>query len=317
MTTRALQIGILAPETPQAYAVKTVVSEMGFKVVHCAGELPRLLPSSAQVPADGWIVVRHRDGYTPILAGADPGRGQVMYLDAAVAPTLLNHRFPAWKRVLQKQLSAFRQHLDVVLRPQPATRVWVLAASTGGLDAVGDFLAATDPVPGVALAYVQHIANRHLDQVLAMVRKRSAWRAVEAREGSVFNQGCVTVISPAAKVHIGQEGRVRLLQYPWSGQYSPSIDDIAGQVAREFRDNAGLIVFTGMGNDGIVGSRMIRHRGGQVWVQAPADCAAKAMPEAVLGAQAVDFVGPVSALAERFNEEIAGRDNRRLAGEVL
>lgn len=317
MTTRTLHIGILAPEMSQAYAVKTVVADMGFKVIHCAGELPRLMPASAQVPVDAWIVVRHRDGHTPAFAGAGLGRGQIMYLDAAVAPTLLNHRFPAWKRVLQKQLTAFREHLEVMQRPKPANRVWVLAASTGGLGAVGDFLAATDPVPGVALVYVQHIANRHLGQVLGMVRKRSAWQAVEAREGSVFNQGCVTVISPAAKVHIGQEGRVRLLQYPWSGQYSPNIDDIAGQVAREFGGNAGLIVFTGMGNDGIVGSRMIRHRGGQVWVQEPADCTAKAMPEAVLGAQAVDFVGSVPALAERFNEKIAGWDNRRLAGEVL
>jgi hypothetical protein len=38
------------------------------------------------------------------------------------------------------------------------------------------------------------------------------------------------------------------------------------------------------------------------------------MPEAVLEAQAVDFVGPVETLARHFNETMAG-DGSRLAAE--
>jgi len=62
-----------------------------------------------------------------------------------------------------------------------------------------------------------------------------------------------------------------------------------------------MVVFSGMGDDGALGSEHIREHGGEIWVQRPDRCIASAMPEAVLARGAVDYSGDVAALARRFN----------------
>ncbi len=66
---------------------------------------------------------------------------------------------------------------------------------------------------------------------------------------------------------------------------------------------AGIIVFTGMGRDGMRGSEAIARRGGSVWVQAPATCAAVSMPESVLGVLTQAVAGGIDELAEKFNRD--------------
>ena len=89
----------------------------------------------------------------------------------------------------------------------------------------------------------------------------------------------------------------------WSGHYAPSIDQLAARLALVYKRNCGVIIFTGMGDDGAKGCQTIKDRGGLVWVQKPEGCTAPAMPTAVLSSSKVDFVGTVAQLADKIKME--------------
>jgi chemosensory pili system protein ChpB (putative protein-glutamate methylesterase) len=195
----------------------------------------------------------------------------------------------------------------------PASAVWLLAASTGGLRAVSQFLAKVRPTPGTGFVYAQHIEVTQVNQLVNMVERRSQWRAEVANAGSYVAEGFVTVVSPGEKISIGRDRFFRNARQPWSGLYRPNIDDICSELAACYQHHSGMIVFTGMGEDGVAGSKAIKAGGGSVWIQDPATCIAPALPEAVITDGEYDCSADIDALSRKFNRRL----NTKLRRPVL
>ena len=53
--------------------------------------------------------------------------------------------------------------------------VWLLGASTGGLQAVKEFLSKVPVSKDIAFVYVQHIAEQQIDTLLRMIEKQTGW----------------------------------------------------------------------------------------------------------------------------------------------
>ena len=83
----------------------------------------------------------------------------------------------------------------------------------------------------------------------------------------------------------------------WKGSYAPSIDQIAANAARIYRERCGLIIFTGMGDDGAASCRLIKQVGGKVWAQSPSDCTSDSMPVSALATGCVSLTGTPEYLA--------------------
>lgn len=194
----------------------------------------------------------------------------------------------------------------------PASEVWLLAASTGGLQAISQFLAKARPRVGTGFIYAQHIEVKQVNQLVKMVERRSQWRAEVANVGGFVAEGCVTVVSPGEKVSFGIDGLFRNAQEPWSGQYRPNIDDICTELAAQYENDSGMVVFTGMGDDGVIGSKAIKAGGGKVWIQEPASCVAPALPEAVMARGEYDFSADIEGLSRKFNERLSTKLQRSL-----
>lgn len=211
--------------------------------------------------------------------------------------------YTAWKQRLRQRIeNAPRVVGDSGQRAPRAERVWLLAASTGGPDAVERFLAAAIPAPGVALLYVQHLTASHFPQLMRRLAARAGrWHVQVADTGNYLLEGTLSVVAPDNKLRIHRDRGARVLRSPWPGPYRPSADQVAESLALAYRESAGMLVFSGMGDDGALGSEHIREHGGEVWVQRPDRCVASAMPEAVLARGEVDYSGDVAALARRFN----------------
>ena len=120
-----------------------------------------------------------------------------------------------------------------------------------------------------------------------------------ARKGNLLTTGSVTVVHPAQRISL-PNGVVTTLPSGWSGPYAPSIDGVAAELANEYGPACGMIVFSGMGDDGVAGSHLISKKGGSVLVQSPADCTVPALSEAVLAYGAVHQSGSVDQLREAF-----------------
>lgn len=186
----------------------------------------------------------------------------------------------------------------------PASEVWLLAASTGGLQAVAQFLSQARKRPGFGFVYAQHIEVEHQEQLVKLVKRHSLWGAEIGYAGDYLAEGCVTIISPGERVSVGEGGCLKSSDQNWSGRYRPSIDDLCGELASSYRQDSGMIVFTGMGDDGVMGSKIIKANGGSVWVQAPDTCTAPALPEAVRVSGKYDYCADIESLGNKFNERL-------------
>src|SRR5690606_21365580 len=106
--------------------------------------------------------------------------------------------------------------------------------------------------------------------------------------------------SPQHQVELLEGGVLSPLPEPWGGRYRPSIDQVIAKVARIYRDRCGVIVFTGMGDDGANSCTMMHHRGGQIWIQTAASCAIDSMPVSVEKKGCVHFSAAPAELAQQF-----------------
>jgi len=188
--------------------------------------------------------------------------------------------------------------------PESWKEVWVLASSLGGPEAVRIFLAnVRDDLP-VAFVYAQHIEESFDELLPAVVGKHSDLEVSYCGPSEKLRKGVVSVMPAHNQVMINNFGRVDyMLNTPWAKPYSPNIDQVIDNVAEHFSEKMGVIVFSGMCDDGAKAS--IKAKDGAeipLWAQSPEECICPAMPESVIQSGKVDFIADAKALAEKLNE---------------
>ncbi len=201
--------------------------------------------------------------------------------------------------------------------PDRARRVWVLGASLGGPQAVRAFLSRLPGEPPIAFILAQHIGEG-FDQLLAsQLDRETALHVVCARAGARLHHGDVLLAPLDQALRIDRDGCVALHPLAEPGIYSPSIDEVMHEVAQRYGANAGAIVFSGMGDDGIEGARAIAAEGGVVWAQDAASAVISSMPDHARRAGVVSLSGPPESLADQLMKTLAapggGRESQGAA----
>ena len=118
----------------------------------------------------------------------------------------------------------------------------------------------------------------------------------------------------------GLSARLSLNQDPPENSCRPAVDVLFRSVASMYGASALAIVMTGMGADGVIGSRKIREAGGHVIIQDEASSVVWGMPGLVYAAGQADGVFPLNQLAaeitRRVTESRASGSARRAADHV-
>jgi len=157
--------------------------------------------------------------------------------------------------------------------------VWVLGASLGGPQAVRQFLASIQSDLPVVFILAQHIGANHVSLLAEQLDRVTSFTVLPGKTGHKLKHGEV-ILTPADKqLSITNDGFLALTQAPPATIYSPSIDNVMAEVARCYGQNAGTIVFSGMGDDGARGCESIAEAGGIVWAQDIASCVVSSMPD--------------------------------------
>lgn len=204
----------------------------------------------------------------------------------------------AW---LKRTLAKLRQLAgDINLQTVPrAEQLWVLGASTGGPAAVKTFLSQLPSQLGVAFIYVQHIDSNYTGTLVKMM-SQSPYPAALADHGSVLQANRLLIVTARERVDILDNGTLSITSEPWSGPYAPSVDQLVANAARVYGDKLGLIIFTGMGEDGARAARLVRRQGGRVWAQSPDSCTSASMPDSALATGCVSATGTPDQLADQL-----------------
>ena len=186
----------------------------------------------------------------------------------------------------------------------------VLGASTGGPQAVTRLLAelpADFPVP---LAIVLHMPVGYTTALSARLDGLCALDVFEAFDGATLRPGMVVVAR--AGVHLKIDGspgdaRVRLDVAPLDTAHRPAVDVLFESAARTHGGRVLGVVLTGMGDDGLVGSRAVREAGGRIVTEAESSCVVYGMPRAVTEAGLSDHSVPLERLNATLLKLLARR----------
>jgi two-component system chemotaxis response regulator CheB len=193
--------------------------------------------------------------------------------------------------------SATTQRLSmvpVVVTPVPVpqvvhgARLLVIGASTGGPQALTKILRslpATFPVP---IALVLHMPAGYTESCAKRLDGECALDIRAARDGLLIDPGMAivgragmhTIIETDSHGHI----RVRLSVEPIHSAHRPSVDVLFESAANALGGSVVGVVLTGMGNDGLAGSRVLHAAGGRIITESPSSCIVYGMPRVVFEA---------------------------------
>lgn len=180
--------------------------------------------------------------------------------------------------------------------------VWVLGASLGGPQAVRQFLSSISPELPVVFILAQHIGANHVNLLAEQLNRVTPFNVVPGKSGHKLRHHEV-ILTPADKqISFTSDGYIALQPSPPAAVYSPSIDLVMNEVAKQYGAKAGTIVFSGMGDDGAKGCEAIADNGGIVWAQDVASCVVSSMPDQARKSGKVSYSANPEQLASQLFE---------------
>lgn len=187
----------------------------------------------------------------------------------------------------------------------PSQKVWVLGASLGGPEVVKHFLAALPGVPPVCMILGQHIGENFTEILASQLNRVTGMSVVPARNGDRVQNGVVYVAPIEERLKIDKDGVFSIVEETRPRLYKACIDYLMEEVALRYGKNANAIVFSGMGDDGTEGVKIIARVGGSVWAQSAETCIISSMPDCARATGYVSWSGSPEGLAIKLMQETA------------
>lgn len=149
------------------------------------------------------------------------------------------------------------------------------------------------------------ILAERLNEVCGLyVKEAEDMEPVRAQTVYVAPGGKVMVVSKDKGVRV-----IRIMDPPSKVIYRPSVDLLFMSISEEYGGASMGLVLTGMGNDGTVGSKSIKERGGVVIVESEDTAIVYGMPRSVFEKGYADYKLPLGDIGP-FVVKIVGRAKR-------
>ncbi|MBL8950897.1 MAG: chemotaxis-specific protein-glutamate methyltransferase CheB [Myxococcaceae bacterium] len=176
-----------------------------------------------------------------------------------------------------------------------------IGTSTGGPQALATLmprLPANFPLP-VVIAL--HIPGEYTGALAARLASASKLAVVEATDGIELVPGVAVLARGGQHLVIERQGErlgARVTRAPRDTLYHPSVNVLFGSAAKACGRGVIGVVLTGMGDDGLEGSRAVVEAGGVVLNEAESSCVVYGMPRAVKEAGLSQGSAPLERMAE-------------------
>jgi len=329
------RIAVVADTSLQRHLLQQALAGNGYEVV-LNSDPGRLDEASlASCEADLWLIDLAQMEDTPLLDELIEACQVPVLFGQGQAPERHSEHYPRWERrligklkrlvgdptaavgptlaaLLDAEQRSGRLPLPAPLRDNPLEpgqaprQVWLLAASLGGPEAVKAFLDALPAGLPVAFIYAQHIDPAFESALPKAVGRHSQWPVLPARQGEPLRCGEVVVAPIRHELGFAEDGAQLIADRPWPEPYSPSIDQLMLNLARQFGKRCGVIAFSGMGSDGTAAAAYLLRQGGEIWTQRANSCACSSMPDSLREAGYSQFSGTPQELAEALVQRLAG-----------
>jgi two-component system chemotaxis response regulator CheB len=169
-------------------------------------------------------------------------------------------------------------------------RLVALAASAGGIHAIGVVLSTLPSDLPAPVVVVQHLAPRHPSHMAAIMTRQTQLDVRQARDGEVLRNGVVYIAPPDRHLLVNTDGSVTLADTELVHFLRPSADLLFESAAAACGPGLVAVVLSGTGEDGAMGIRAVKKMGGLVIVQDEISAEFTGMPRAAIGTGIADRV---------------------------
>jgi two-component system chemotaxis response regulator CheB len=191
--------------------------------------------------------------------------------------------------------------------PRRCFELVLIAASSGGVPALRDFLArlpATFPVP---IAVVLHRTQAQPVRLTQVLGRASRLPVKTAEEGEPLRDGTVSLAPPRQHLVVRPDRTFHLMDGHRIKYVHSSANPLFESAAYALDGRVVAVVLTGSGTDGTNGVQTVKGMGGVVLVQDPATTAYATMPLSAIGTGAVDRVLPLERIPEELVQLVTPR----------
>lgn len=227
----------------------------------------------------------------PVLAAA-PYPEQVAAMRAHLMPRV--RQFAPAARPVRSGTTGPLQAAGV--RP----RALAIGVSTGGPEALSRLLPALPATFPLPVLVVQHMPPGFTAALAARLDRLCALRVAEATDGEPLVPGRVYIAPAGRHLSIGQGeqgGEVaRVTDGPPENSCRPAVDVLLRSAVEILGGRLLVVILTGMGADGLAGTRLCKASGARVLAQDAATSVVWGMPGAVVEAGLADAVLPLDAM---------------------
>lgn len=197
-------------------------------------------------------------------------------------------------------------HVETVL-PQlrnplmSSEKLIILGASTGGTEAIKDFLVQLpSDCPGILIT--QHMPPGFTKSFAQRLDHLCKITVVEAQGGERVLPGHAYIAPGHSHLRLVRSGAnymTEINQDPPVNRHRPSVDVLFHSAAINAGKNAVGIIMTGMGKDGAQGMLEMKQAGAYNFAQDEASCVVFGMPREAIAIGAADEVVPLNQMATR------------------
>lgn len=182
-----------------------------------------------------------------------------------------------------------------------------IGTSTGGPVALSRIIPALPKNFPLPIVIVQHMPPGFTRPLAERLNASSQITVVEGSDGMILRAG-EAVIAPAGRqlhtrrMYGSDKVEIALADDDGRSLHVPSVDVMTASVAETYGAGTLAAILTGMGQDGVVGLRKVKDRGGFVVGQDATTSVVYGMPRAAAQAGLVDRVLPLDAIASALCE---------------
>ncbi len=173
----------------------------------------------------------------------------------------------------------------------------VIGASSGGIDALKELVAALPRDLRASIFVVLHVAPYSLGILPEILGRAGSLPVANARDWDRIEPGRIYVAPPDHHLLLDPSGYVRVTRGPRENRFRPAVDPLFRSAAHAFGPRVVGVVLTGWLDDGTAGLFAVKERGGTAVVQHPDDAFAPAMPLNAIKHVEVDHIAPLKEIA--------------------
>ena len=196
--------------------------------------------------------------------------------------------------------------------------VVAIASSTGGPNALRDVLQALPQDLNVPVLIVQHMPKMFTKLLAERLNRSCRINVQQAYTGAVVRPGDVWIAPGDSHMIVERQGaeiKLATNDAPPENSCRPSADVLFRSVAHIFGGRSLAVILTGMGKDGLDGSRCMSKKGAFVIAQDERSSVVWGMPRAVTEAGVADKVMPLSDIGREIANHVRiGHPPRKLVG---